>query len=172
MSDEFDPLVDFYGRRRLLRLRALTARLPAVQLETLYTNQTHRDYLYPNPKFLAAVQTVDGQQIGILSYGINPLNDRLYVFQIEIQREYRRQGYGLAVLWTLSQQHGLLIMPNHITGTALDFWRQAREILRSVGGTIGEDLRFNQMEEEKARWAHLVPEPEHLRLIREYEASH
>lgn len=171
MSDAFDPLVDFYGRRLDLRRQALSAHLPTVHLDTVDISGNRQNDLHPSPHVLADIRTPAGEQVGTLMYGINPLSDRLYVFYIEIQPEARRQGYGLSVLWTLAQQHALPIVPNHIKGAALDFWRQAREVLRHVGVTITDDLRRSQMDEEKARWAHLVPEPEFERLIREYEAS-
>ncbi|RON19452.1 N-acetyltransferase [Pseudomonas frederiksbergensis] len=166
----FDPMKDFFARRQWMR-RVLSDRLPEVRLRLTRTEQASKSFLDPSPTFHMSIESHTGLEVGSLRYGVNPLNDRLYVFWVEILDEYRRHGYGLAVLWALYQQYRLPIVPNHIRGSAIGFWAKARNVFRSAGVTILEDLRVSEMDDEKARWAHLIPEPEHLRLIRECEAS-
>jgi hypothetical protein len=166
----FDPMRDFFARRQWMR-RGLSDRLPEVQLRLTLMEQASKSFLDPSPTFHMSIESHTGLEVGSLRYGVNPLNDRLYVFWVEILTEHRRRGYGLAVLWMLYRQHRLPIVPNHVWGSAVGFWAKVRKVLSSAGVTILEDLRVGEMDDEKARWAPLIPEPEYLRLIRECEAS-
>ncbi|AVX26947.1 N-acetyltransferase [Pseudomonas syringae pv. atrofaciens] len=128
-------------------------------------------FVFPGTDFVDHIQ-VDGQRVGQIDYSINPLRDRLYINMIELRPGSQRQGIGSAVLWHLWQLHGLPIVPLYEYTTSEGFWCQARARLGAAGVKIEAQLRgVRQMELEQERWQHLVPEPEHKRLIRELMAS-
>lgn len=164
MSDAFDPLKDFYAVRDA---RARIRRLPAIKV-TLETSIP--TFVYPNPNYIARIQNSDGLLVGTARYGINPLNDRLYIYRIDVLQPHRRYGYALAFLWSLHLEHSLPITPIHIVGAALGFWGSARQF-QSLGFVLTQDLRFSEQDDEQARWAHLAPEPAHLAQQRAVEAS-
>lgn len=166
MDQLFDPKVDFYAKRRAL---AQARRLPPMQVE-LKADPQPQNFVEPNPDYHAVIRSTLGEEVGTATFGISPLNDTLYLYQIDVFLRHRRQGYALAFLCWLHQEHGLPITPVHIVGSALSFWGAARH-LQSLGLVVNCDLRTSEMAEEKARWAHLIPEPEHLRLQRECEAA-
>ena len=163
MDRPFDPRVDFYAKRVMRR------QLPAVQIELAIDLKT-QSFVEPNSDYRAVIRADQGEAMGTATFGISPLNDTLYLYQIEVLPQHRRQGYAMAWLYWLHQTHGLPITPVHIVGSAQSFWGTARQ-LNTLGMMVNRDIRTSEMTKEKARWAHLVPEPEHLRLPRECEAS-
>ncbi len=158
-------------RRLMKRAGAPRARpdksLPQVELQTVQTPTTRGDYFFPAMSFNSRI-LVEGQAVGFVDYGPNPLGDRIYIHKIEVAPEYQRHGYGLAALALIAAQYPVPMTPVHIYGSALDFWSVAREHLQRLGSEITDQLRSSQLEEEAKRWQHLVPEPENERLIREY----
>lgn len=46
---------------------------------------------FPGTEFFATTK-VDGQRAGRICYGINPLNDRGYIYDPTIEGDYRRRG--------------------------------------------------------------------------------
>ena len=60
----------------------------------------------------------------------------------------------------------LPITPIHETVPARSFWITANE-LKAKNLVLLDQLRSCEMDEEKSRWAHLLPESEVERLIRE-----
>jgi len=76
------------------------------------------------------------------------------------------------VLWNLWRTHQLPIVPLYQYTSSDGFWYRARRRFAAAGAVIEDELRgVDQMELEQLRWQHLVPEPEHERLIRELKAS-
>lgn len=55
--------------------------------------------------------------------------------------------------------------------TADPYWERTRKRFAAAGASIEDQLRCGELAEAKIRWQHLVPEPEHERLIRELKAS-
>ena len=55
------------------------------------------------------------------TFGINPLGDAIYVFQIEVDAQCRRKGFALAFLCWLYSEYGLPITPIHIVGSLSAF---------------------------------------------------
>jgi len=163
----FDPIRDFFEPRQA---RRLSNRLPVVHLQVDRTECNRDTFLFPAPMTFATV-VVDSQPVGTIRYGINPLGDRLYISEIKIDPAHQRRGYALSVLWLLHLSHHLPIVPLHIWGSAYPFWTAAGQQFRAAGATIEKELRTGELDEAKQRWQHLVPELEHLRRIREYEAS-
>ncbi|AZF03602.1 MULTISPECIES: GNAT family N-acetyltransferase [unclassified Pseudomonas] len=126
------------------------------------------NFVFPGTDYLDVIE-VNGQRVGHVDYGINPLGDRLYINMLEIQPEHQRQGIGLAVLWRLWCTHQVPVIPLYHYTSSDGFWYRARRRLAAAGAAIGDELRgVDQMDVEQQRWQHLVPEPEHERLIREY----
>lgn len=158
-------------RRLMKREGAPRARpeksLPQVELQTAQTPTAPKTFLFPAPNLYSRI-LVEGRTVGFVDYGLNPLGDRIYIHKIEVAPEYQRHGYGLAALALIAAQYPVPMTPVHIYGSALDFWSVAREHLQQLGCQITDQLRTSQLEEEAKRWQHLVPEPEHERMIREY----
>lgn len=106
---------------------------------------------------------VDSKRVGHVDYGINPLFDHVYINMLDIDPTYQRKGIGLGVLWHLRLTHQV---PLH------GFWARARRSFAATGAVLEDELRGDdQMALEQQRWQHLVPEPDHERLIRELKAS-
>lgn len=159
----FDPLRDFFQRRQVTRLKTLATSL---QLVTLRSEALRGNFVFPGLDITASIHQ-HGQQVGYIKYGVSPLNDRLYISDFEIRPAHQAQGFGLASLWCLSRQYGLPLASMHEVGTSKGFWAKAEQCLRAVGVHLQRDIRTGDQPALMASWAHLVPEPEHERLIRE-----
>lgn len=143
--------------------------LPSVAVQ-LATTPGPKNFVEPNPDYRAVILNAQQEKVAAATFGISPLNDTVYLYQIEVESEHRRQGYALAFLTWLYRAYELPITPVHIVGSARGFWHTARHsgIHRLM---VNEELRTGEMDAEKARWSHLIPEPEHIRLQRSYEAK-
>lgn len=161
-------ICDVFRRRRVKSLDELADRLVRVNV---HQESPRGNFVFPGVDYADRIE-VEGQPVGCVEYGINPLADRLYINSIEIHPDSRRQGVGLGVLWSLWREHQVPIIPLHEFATSHGFWQRARRRFAAAGAVVGPELRgAADMDTEQARWAHLVPEPEHKRLIREYLAS-
>jgi GNAT superfamily N-acetyltransferase len=163
----FDPLRDFFQRRLMGRFEALSAGL---QLVILRSETLRGNFVFPGLDVTAAIEQ-HGQQVGAIEYGVSPLDDRLYISDFKIHPTHQGQGLGLAALWCLSCQYGLPLASMHEVGTSKGFWAKAERRLASAGVQLQRDIRTGDQPAIQASWAHLVPEPEHERLIRELMAS-
>jgi hypothetical protein len=163
----FEPLRDFFQRRQAVRLDAQASGL---QLVTLRSESVRGNFVFPGLDITAAIEH-HGQRVGHVVYGVSPLQDRLYISDYKIRDSYRRQGHGLAALWCLSRQHGMPLATLHEVGTSLGFWSKVERRLAAAGVHLQRDIRTGEQAAEQQRWQHLVPEPEHERLIRELMAS-
>ncbi|MFL1420216.1 hypothetical protein ACI77M_29045 [Pseudomonas fildesensis] len=66
----FDPLRDFFQRRQVARMDALTRDARLVNLR----NESPRgNFVFPGTDYLDAIE-VAGQRVGQVDYGIKPLN--------------------------------------------------------------------------------------------------
>ena len=104
------------------------------------------------------------------TFGINPLGDAIYVFQIEVDAQCRRKGFALAFLCWLYSEYGLPITPIHIVGGSVGFWSSARALPRRLL-VVKDELRRGELAAEKSRWTHLIPESEHIRTQRICESA-
>lgn len=163
----FEPFRDFFQRRASHRLTELAT---CLQMVTQRTESQRGHFVFPGTDTLASIE-VAGQRVGYVDYGINPLGDRVYINMIEVQPGHQKQGIGLAVLWQLWLTHQVPIVPLHQYGSSYGFWSRARRRFAAAGGLIEPELSAGELDEAKQRWQHLVPEPEHERLIRELKAS-
>lgn len=161
----FEPMHDFFRRRAAKTLNEAAA---AVRLVNRRQESPRGNFVFPGTDYLDSIE-VDGHRVGQVDYGINPLGDRLYINMIEIDRGQQGQGTGLGVLWHLWCTHQMPMVPLHQYASSDGFWYRARRRLAAAGAVLEDQLRgIEQMEQEQQRWQHLVPEPEHERLIREY----
>lgn len=161
----FDSLRDFFQGRHVARFDALASR---VQLLNLRSESPRGNFVFPGTDYLDDIK-VNGQRVGQVDYGINPLGDRLYINMIEIDSTQQGQGIGIAVLWQLWRSHLVPIVPLSQYTSSDGFWELARRRFAAAGAQIGNELRGDeQMVMEQQRWQHLVPESEKDRFIREY----
>lgn len=143
--------------------------LPMLTVRPTVIARRH-NYVEPNPDYQALVFNALKEEVAVATFGISPLQDAVYLYRIDVKPQHRRKGYAVGFLVWLSEEYNLPITPVHIVGSANSFWHAARQL--GVGNLIVRDeLRVSDMDEEKARWAHLIPEPEHIRLQRLCEAS-
>lgn len=164
----FDPLRDFFHRRAAKTLNEGAARLHRVNRRQ---ESPRGNFVFPGTDYQDDIE-LDGQRVGHVDYGINPLGDRLYINMLDIERAHQRQGIGLSVLWQLWCTHQVPIVPLYQYTSSDGFWYRARRRFAAAGAVIEDELRGDEkMEREQQRWQHLVPEPEHERLIRELKAS-
>ncbi|MEA9979945.1 MULTISPECIES: N-acetyltransferase [unclassified Pseudomonas] len=126
-------------------------------------------FAFPGTEFIAGIE-VNGQRMGKVDFSINPLNDRVYIYDLTIEGDYWRSGLATATLWRLWCDHQVPLVPLHEVGTAVGFWSKARKRFAAAGVEIKRDIRTADHEEEKLRWQHLVPESEVERSVREYWA--
>ena len=160
-------LRDFRQRRQVARLEALASGL---QLVTVHSESQRGNFVFPGLDVTAAIEQ-HGQRVGTIQYGISPLNDRLYISDFKIYPAHQGQGLGLATLWCLSRQYGLPLASMHEVGLSIGFWGKAEQRLGRAGVHLQRDIRSADQPAIEATWAHLVPEPEHERQIRELMAS-
>ncbi|MGE6473214.1 GNAT family N-acetyltransferase [Serratia proteamaculans] len=165
--DFFKPIRDFFRRRAE---KVLSERATGVLLVIEGEESTRGCFAFPGTEFVAGIE-LDGHHAGRIWYGINPLNDRVYIYELKVDRAYRRRGLATAALWRLWCTHQVPLVPLHEVGTAVGFWAKARKRFAAAGVEVKCDIRTADQEEEQLRWQHLVPEPDHLRQIRELKAS-
>lgn len=161
----FDPLRDFFQRRHAAGLDALASR---VQLLNRRSESPRGNFVFPGIDYLDDIE-VGGHRVGQVDYGINPLQDRVYINMIEIVPALQGLGIGLGVLWHLWLTHRVPIVPLYQYTSSDGFWYRARRRFAAAGAVIEDELRgVEELVLEQGRWQHLVPEAEDKRLIREY----
>lgn len=164
----FEPIRDYFHRRASKSVNEGAVR---VHLVNRRQESPQGNFVFPGIDYLDDIE-VDGQRVGYVDYGINPLGDRLYINMFEINPAHQRQGIGLSVLWHLWRTHKVPIVPLSQYTSSDGFWERARRRFATAGAVIGKEIRCGeQMAQEQQRCQHLVPEPEHERLIRELKAS-
>ena len=163
----FEPLRDYFHRRAA---KKLNDRASGVTLVVEGEESTRGCFAFPGTEFVAGIE-FDGHHAGRIWYGINPLKDRVYIYELTVDRAYRRQGLATAALWRLWCTHHVPLVPLHEVGTAVGFWSKARKRFAVAGVEVKRDIRTADQDDEQQRWQHLVPEPDHLRKIRELKAS-
>ncbi len=160
----FGSLCDFLQRRQATKL---DAGANGLQLVVERSESLRGHFVFPGQAITATVRR-DGQPVGSISYGLSPLGDRVYISEFKIRSDQHRRGHGQAALWQLWRLYQVPLTPMHEVGTSTGFWAKARTRFAAAGAELTVDIRTGDQPGEKARWAHLVPEPEHERLVREY----
>src|SRR5688500_1296480 len=128
----------------LSRLRNSRENLPIVEVH-LTTTGGPQTFVEPNPDYRAIILNRLSQEVGTATFGINPLGDAAYVYQIEVHVQYRRQGYALAFLCWIYNEYSLPITPIHVVGSALGFWSSARALPRGLL-VVKDELRASEMD--------------------------
>jgi GNAT superfamily N-acetyltransferase len=143
------------GRRRL-------ERLPQITVNTMANY--YKAFTAPNPDYEAVILNSTGDEVGTATYAVSPVFDRVYLFEIEITPEHRRQGYATAMLWHLAKTYGQPITAVKELYSANSFWTAARQ-LKKVGLVVTMQLSVGDMDNEAARWQHLRSEAERLEKL-------
>jgi predicted acetyltransferase len=164
--EEFEPIRDFFQRRQA---KHLNERASMVHLVTDHAAAYRGHFVFPGLDTFAGIE-VDGQRVGYVDYGINPLGDRVYINKIDIEDQHQRGGVGLSVMWLLWCMHQVPLVPIQEFWSSKGFWSKARRRLAAAGALIEPELHTGDLEQAQQRWQHLVPELEHERSIREYWA--
>ncbi|WP_432262971.1 GNAT family N-acetyltransferase [Cupriavidus sp. TMH.W2] len=113
----------------------------------------------PSPEFRATLHNGASEEVGTAKYGLSPLGDRVYVYDIRVPPAHQRCGYATALLWYLAREYGRPITPVQELHAASGFWNAARA-LAGAGVVVTEPVW--DLEAEAARWAHLRPDAERL----------
>lgn len=150
-DNAFEPLRDFFQRRKAL---AKFRQLPAITVQG--TENYYRANTSPSPDQNVQILNEAGDQVGTAAYAITPLNDQLWLYEIDVAREYRRQGYGLAFLRYLNQTHDLPVTAIHEVYLASSFWGAAR-LLDGHGLRVTQPLSDSDIRTQQKRWQHLQP---------------
>ena len=161
------PLQDAGHPTLLTRHTEKTLRAISV---TATADDSKVNFVAPNPDYNAKIRNAIGEIVGTAEFGISPLNETVFLYGLDILPAHQRQGYALALLVWLANEHNLPITPVHETIPARNFWISAHKF-KASNLVLLDQLRCGEMNEEKSRWAHLVPESEAERLIREYKES-
>ncbi|WP_411566214.1 N-acetyltransferase [Pseudomonas orientalis] len=162
------PVRGFFHRHAAKILDNQAARLQLVNRRQV-SQQGH--FVFPGIDYLDDIQ-IGRNHVGYVNYCINPLGDRLYINMIEIIPALQGNGIGLGALWHLWCKHRLPIVPLYQYNSSDMFWRRARRRFAAANAVITEDLcSTRDLELEKQRWQHLVPEHLHERLILDLKTS-
>ncbi|MEY4563433.1 MAG: hypothetical protein RLZZ618_2710 [Pseudomonadota bacterium] len=114
-------------------------------------------FVAPNP-WQRGVGRAAGHAVPVcrVSFGVSPLQDRIYVDGLWVDERFRRQGYASALLLTVADRMSpsggrLTITALHEVWTSIDFWSALRRGAVS-GLTVTTDLRAGDMGQEAQRW--------------------
>ncbi|CAG9183974.1 GNAT family N-acetyltransferase [Cupriavidus pampae] len=132
-------------------------RLP--RLEVKATHDHFRVVTAPSPVVRATLHNGAGEQVGTAAYGLSPLADRVYVFELRVAPEHQRGGYATALLCHLAREYGWPLTPVKALHAAHGFWQAAGQ-LADAGVVVTEPVW--DLDAEVARWAHLRPLAERL----------
>jgi len=110
----------------------------------------------PNPWMAALGRVADGAPVCRVGFGISPINDRIYVDGLNVDEEFRRCGYGGALLLAVVNLHRsggrrLPITALEETWSASAFWNSLRNG-RIPGLQVTADLRASELDDERRRW--------------------
>ncbi|WCM89738.1 GNAT family N-acetyltransferase [Acidovorax sp. NCPPB 3576] len=137
------------------RARRRLAHVPKITMDV--TRNYYMTFTAPNPDVKVVIRNQEGMTVGEACYAVSPLNDRVYVYDVEILSAYRRQGYGTALLSFLAQNYKIPITVVRELSSSCGFWRFARS-LGSAGIHFTQQLSVSEMAIESERWAHLQPQ--------------
>lgn len=150
--DTFAPIRAFFQRRVA---RNLTLLLPVVELSMEVVESSPEDFLFPAEKITASIHSGD-KIVGHITYSLGPLGDRIYISWLAVTLPYRRQYFGISVLWLLHRTHRVAIIPVQQLWTSNGFWDHARERLSGAGAQIEPNLQYSELQKMQQRWKHLV----------------
>ena len=152
-----EPLRDVFHRRRA---RGRLERLPEIWVELIQRN-FYKAHTTPLPDKIVQILNGSGERVGSACYGITPLQDQLWLYELKISSEHQRCGYGLAFLRYLHQVYALPITPIHEVMFARPFWQAVRR-LNGEDLQVQASLSMSEVEERKSSWGHLGQEQKRL----------
>lgn len=119
------------------------------QVELLINKTTAAPEVFPHPRLTCSATVIhEDMAIGSLLYGVHQQGLCLYILVIEVDTAYRRQQFGLAILWALFQRYRLPLVPVNVLDSALPFWSMAQQRLARYGIVLGAPLsRFDLSEQ-------------------------
>jgi hypothetical protein len=129
--------------------------LPKITLDE--TMDHMKCFTSPNPDRISTVYANGAGRIGYVTYAVSPIFDKLYIYGIGTDEDFRRQGYGLSIIRHLARTYRLPIITFNEVGSARMFWAQARQMATSIGSSI-TTMSVGEMNQERARWEHLRPD--------------
>ncbi|GKS87434.1 GNAT family N-acetyltransferase [Acidovorax sp. SUPP1855] len=138
------------------------AHVPKITVDV--TRNYYMTFTAPNPDVKVVIRNEAGTPVGRACYAVSPLNDRVYIYEVEILGAHRRQGYGTALLLFLARTYDLPITVVKELYSACSFWRFARG-LGSAGIRLTQQLSVSDMASEAERWAHLQPKARELEEV-------
>lgn len=132
----------------------LKMQLPVIEVRAwpLYDQQP----TLPAPTYQCRIFNEVRAVVGRASFGISPINDRVYLYDITVAQEWRRKRYGTSFLAYLHDTYHLPITPVHIISPALGFWRELRQHAQAEGWVITQELGSDLRDEAAKRWPHLL----------------
>lgn len=151
-------LLQLFSRGKKDEIRSLP------QITIKKTFNYYKSFTAPTPDINATLYNEQGIEVGYATYALSPLQDRIYVFGIKVKHEFRRQGYGMALLSYLATTYSQPIVPIHELYSANKFWSAARQ-LKLLNLQVASPLSASEMDHERNRWQHLQPEIARLEHI-------
>lgn len=160
---------DIQPEEPLTQTRITEQTLPIISVAVI-ADGNKVNFVAPNSDYNAKVRNAAGDIVGTAEFGVSPLNETVFLYGLDILPSQRRQGYALALLVWIANEYSLPITPIHEIMSAHCFWKVAHQF-EANNLVLLQQLRCSEMHKEQSRWAHLVPESEAERLIREYKES-
>jgi hypothetical protein len=124
----------------------------------------YKSFASPNPDVNGTIFNAAGVEVGSATYDVSPINDRVYIFEIKVLPEHQRQGYGFAMLHHLAQKYCQPITVIKELHSASSFWSAARQLV-PIGIYLTDQLSIDDMDKEKVRWQHLLPQAARLEAL-------
>ena len=116
-----------------------------------------KSFCSPNPDVAALIVTSAGIAVGQVAFGISPVFDRVYLFDIQVLPAYWRRGYASATIAHLVEKFRMPLTPVSPPDVSQRFWKKLRKTARAAA-MLTSDLRRDTVDDEQSRWAHLRPE--------------
>lgn len=102
--------------------------LPNIELFSDSSTYHSTFLVHPNPFRYRKYRDMEGQCFGSVNIGISPLKDKVYISDIKVEEDRRREGFGLAILKSLYDEfHSPLVAIKELH-SAKPFWNRAREL--------------------------------------------
>lgn len=135
--------------------KQLSRDLPAIQLQAK-PRPGGGSFVDPLPWMEAQAFNEAGTLVGRVNFGVSPVNDRIYVDGLHVEKDFRRRGYARSMLAEVAKlassgNQQLPITALHEVPTSRGFWQglRAGEV---KGLVVTLDVRAGDMEAERERW--------------------
>lgn len=123
----------------------------------------HDQFTSPAPTYLARIFNDEGVVVGKADFGVSPINDQVFIYEIAIEPKWQRRGYGTSFMFYLHEMYQLPITPVHEWFTAQGFWGELRRRRHRSDPIVTEEIRAGDMDRVRMRWHHLSPEMARLK---------